>query len=105
MQVNEVFAALSYRGLRKEYVEREMDTKKEISRYTRPQHILSVNKQSIYQVQKFEYKDGSGDLVFSCMPVYRGIYGSGEGRKGTQCSFKYIPNVRLAEEKLLGIIR
>ena len=71
------------------------------SRYLR---VQSFEKQVIKQVQCLEYPDGSGDLTFSCLPVYPGVYSSNVGKMGNRCIFRAIPNVHLAEQKLLGLM-
>lgn len=62
--------------------------------------VMSFDRRAINQVQRFEHRDGSGDLLFSGTPGERGVYGN----MGSQYVFRTIPHVRLAERKLLGVM-
>ena len=63
--------------------------------------VISFDRQAIKQVQRFEYPDGSGNLIFSGIP---GVYSNNAGSMSSQWSFRAIPNVRLAEQKLLSTL-
>lgn len=69
-----------------------------ILRNGRSLHAISLDRRAIKQVQRFEYADGSGNLLFSdmCNPKagYMNYY-----------SFRAISNVRLVEQKLLSGMR
>ncbi len=62
---------------------------------------MSFDRRAIKQVQRFEHPDGSGNLIFSGIP---GVYSNNTGSTGSQCAFRAIPNVRLAEQKLLSVM-
>jgi hypothetical protein len=72
--------------------------------------VASYNIRAINQVQRLELPDGSGDLIFSStFAPYSGVYsnnaaGNNAYTTGRQCIMSAIPNVRLAEQKLLGIM-
>lgn len=64
--------------------------------------VTSYNRRDISQIQRLERPDGSGDLIFSsasAIPLSNNAY-----NVGNQTAFKAIPNVRLAEQKLLSIM-
>lgn len=71
--------------------------------------VTSYSGRAITQVQRFERPDGSGDLIFSGIPLsYGGSYGNSNYdsyNTGRQGIFAAIPNVRQAEQKLLSITR
>jgi hypothetical protein len=70
--------------------------------------VSSYGKRAITQVHRFERPDGIGDLIFVGNPPY-GSYGNNQSNAGTSITgrlgaFSAIPNVRLAEQKLLRML-
>src|SRR5579859_8083989 len=70
--------------------------------------VSSYGKRAITQVHRFERPDGSGDLIFAGNAAY-GSYGNNQSNAGTSNSsrlgaFFAIPNVRLAEQKLIWML-
>lgn len=63
--------------------------------------VMSFDRREIKQVQRVEYRDGSGDLFFSGTPISSDMYSKGTGNIGNQYVLRAIQNVRLAERKLL----
>lgn len=69
-----------------------------ILRSGRSLHVISLERQAIKQVQRFEYADGSGNLLFPDMRNPNTGYMS-------YYSFRAIPNVRQVEQVLLSGVR
>ena len=74
-------------------------------RYVR---VSSYSKRAITQVHRIERPDGSGDLIFVGNPPY-GSSGNTQSNAGTSSTgrlgvFSAIPNVRLAEQKLIRML-
>ncbi len=65
--------------------------------------VASYDIQAIQQVQRFERPDGTGDLVFSGTSSVL-AYGANTYNNMRQQVFNAIPNVHVAEQKLLGAI-
>ena len=72
--------------------------------------VISYDARAIMQVQRLERPDGSGDLLFSGnITGYAGMYSNSSYNNNVssgwrQNAFSAIPNVRLAEQKLLGVL-
>ena len=67
--------------------------------------VISYETRAIHQVQRLERPDGSGDLIFSGLAsTYPGVYGNNAYNASRQYAFNAIPNVRQAEQKLLGVM-
>ena len=65
----------------------------------------SYDTRAINQVQRLERPDGSGDLIFSGISLaYQGAYGNSMYNAGRQGVFSAIPDVRLTERRLLGVM-
>lgn len=65
--------------------------------------VLSYDVRGITQVQRFERPDGSGDLAFSGMSLSSGM-NNNVYTMAQQHTLSAIPNVRLAERRLLGVM-
>lgn len=68
--------------------------------------VTSYDLRGINQVQRLERPDGSGDLIFSSISSLSASSTNGNNMytAGRQATFSAIPNVRLAEQKLLSIM-
>lgn len=69
-------------------------------------NVSSYSKHAITQVHRVERPDGSGDLVFIGNPPYYSNSGNNQSTSSTgrPGAFSAIPNVRLAEQKLLRML-
>src|SRR6185437_14130095 len=79
-----------------------------ILRPGRYMRVSSYGKRAITQVHRIERPDGSGDLVFAGNPPYGGS-GNNQSNAGTSSAgrlgaFSAIPDVRLAEQKLIRML-
>jgi hypothetical protein len=65
---------------------------------------ISYDIKAIHQVQRLERPDGSGDLVFSGMPGVHSVTMNNNNMANRLTFFSAIPEVRLAERKLLAVM-